>query len=115
MKKCVIVALLLVWVCFLLAGCTPPESDSGSPDVSLPIAAVPSQTLPRQTEQNIDHSTENSKETLNSIAETEDTVSQTEPTELPTQSVELETEDPEEESMSEIVVDGGNGFGIGGN
>lgn len=107
MKKCVIFTLLLAWICVFLAGCTTPDSGSGSSNVSTPSLADPAGSALKQTD--------DGSGTLNSNAGSENTDAQSDFSDAPTEHVGDVVEDPEEESLSEIVIDGGNGFGVGGN
>lgn len=106
MKKFFTFCLLFALVCAVLAGCTPPEADSET-DVSLP--SLEDQTDSAATQ------TDNNNETLNSIADSEAMNTTSERTDASSEAPVVSEEDPEAESMSEIIVDGGDGFGVGGN
>ena len=104
MKKTIIVfALLFALVCALLCGCTPPETDRPEQEVNLPEpqtaqqdpepADTASQNVPAGTAQPAAPDTE--EPASGNAAEFDD--------------------EPELETVSDYVVDGGDGFGIGGN
>lgn len=105
MKKAIIFVILFALVCALLCGCTPPEAESGQPGQNGIIPALETgqvQTRPQPGENGSDPQTPDTEpaaiNTTNPVADS-----------VP------EDDDSELETVSDFVVDGGAGFGFGGN
>lgn len=121
MRKTIIFCLLITLACFLLCSCTPPKSETNQTTIPTLYseqdesgktpAASEQVTLPGvsdvvTTEAGSHGEISDPQETIVSESDSVDATSNPQ--------IGLE-DDPELEVESEYIVDGGNGFGIGGN
>lgn len=135
MKKLIVFVLLLSVLCALFVGCTTKKPEDESANVSLPTMNVPdsrenldpdtgkgSEPVPGlETRDNEDPDTGRETESLPGTENPENGNHQqnTDPAPgVPSSSEQkpVNTEEPDpEETGTEYIVDGGNGFGFGGN
>ena len=115
MKKFVVFVLLLSLLCALFAGCTEKKPEGESENVSLPSMNVP------ESRENEIPDTTGASETVPGTETRENGEEQQNTDPAPTEAESTEqpsatTEEPDpEETGTEYIVDGGNGFGFGGN
>ena len=126
MKKTIVMVLLLALLCLALCACTEknPEGGQSEPKISNPEL----QTQEGQNQETAGTS-ENTAHTQDQDAKTGDKESReaqgntelsdpdesADPLEPPAPPVSEYDDDPDMETVTDLVIDGGDGFGIGGN
>lgn len=107
MKKTIVIGLLIALICFLFCGCTPEETESASHDVKFPSVNTEQGYFPDGTEPEGD--SQQPKTEPDSGMESQA------PREDNTDPAIASEEIPDDEVVSDFVVDGGDEFGFGGN
>ena len=131
MKKAIVLAVLIALLCVIFHGCTPTSSNNGQSEADVNMPTInPNAGDDEKTPVGSEAASQESNQELPQVESVEnpDTNLQTPDTTAPESTsvsdgsdAALEPEvDPEDgesdlEIVTEYVVDGGNGFGIGGN
>ena len=129
MKKSIVFGLLIALACFLLYGCTPKEAENSSSDVNLPTLNTEHEVLPDDTADSetgsqkpepsapqLETETDSGMESQTPSEDVTEPVTVSGDSEDPTEDPAIVSEEnPDDEVVSEFVVDGGDEFGFGGN
>ena len=108
MKKAIVFVILIALFCALLCGCTPPETKTDQSEQSMELPELQTgENQVRNTQSGEDGSDTPAPDTAGPVAGA--------PTAPVNNTVPEIIDDPEIETISDYVVDGGDGFGFGGN